>query len=277
MGFQKGEKMKEIDTSRISDEVRDIWDTNAPFWDEYMGEGKHFQHHLIGPTTERLLELQTDETVLDIACGNGLFSRRMAALGAHVVAFDFSQKFIECAKAHTTQHSDRIEYQVIDATDPDQLLSLGERRFDAAVCSMALMDMADIDPLLKSLPSLLKPNGRFVFSILHPCFNSARITKVIDQDDHGGELVTRYSLNVLSYITPTVSKGLGVIGQPVPQYYFHRPLSTLLTQCFKVGFLLDRFEEPVFKGEFQDQRPFSWVNFKEIPPVFVARMRISQL
>ena len=37
---------------------------------------------------------------------------------------------------------------------------------------MAMMDMIVIDPLLDSLAELLKPGGRFVFSLPHPCFNA---------------------------------------------------------------------------------------------------------
>ncbi len=36
---------------------------------------------------------------------------------------------------------------------------------------MALQDMADIRSLLRALPRLLTPAGRFVFSIPHPSFN----------------------------------------------------------------------------------------------------------
>ncbi len=37
---------------------------------------------------------------------------------------------------------------------------------------MALMDMADIEPLFSALRELLKPGGRFVFTVCHPAFNS---------------------------------------------------------------------------------------------------------
>src|SRR5712692_2297570 len=121
--------------SALSQTSRDICNTNAAEWDAYMGEGGGFQRVLIGPTTERLLDLKRDEQVLDIACGNGAFTRRMTALGAHVVASDFSEKFIELAKARTTEHADRITYHVVDATDAAQLLALGApHAFDAAVC-----------------------------------------------------------------------------------------------------------------------------------------------
>src|SRR5450759_4989842 len=121
----------------IHREVQEIWERNAAFWDEYMGEGGAFQRVLIGPTTDRLLDLKPGERVLDIACGNGAFARRMAALGARVVACDFAPTFIERAQARTTEHADRIEYRVIDTTDAAQLVALRKQSFDAAVCTMA--------------------------------------------------------------------------------------------------------------------------------------------
>ncbi len=268
--------MSEQVSEKLSAEVQEIWNENAAFWDDTMGEGNDFQRLLIGPAQERLLAIQPGEWVLDIACGNGNFARRLAELGAQVVAFDFSATFIARAQARTTAHAECIEYRVLDAADRTGLLALGRRRFDVAVCTMALMDMAEIDPLLESLPFLLKPGGRFVFSIMHPCFNSlgARC-RVVEEEDCEGELVTRYGLKISAYITPTTGKGLGIIGQPRPHHYFHRPLSLLFTHCFRAGFVLDGLEEPVFGLEAKGDRPFSWTNFKEIPPVLVARMRLG--
>jgi 2-polyprenyl-3-methyl-5-hydroxy-6-metoxy-1,4-benzoquinol methylase len=260
--------------SNLTEETKRIWDTNAAFWDEYMGEGNHFQRLLIGPATEQLLEIEPDHQVLDIACGNGNFSRRMADLGARVVAFDFSPTFIQRAQQHSESYKDRISFQVIDATDPGQLATLGKNRFNSAVCNMALMDIPDIDPLINTLPSLLKPNGRFVFSISHPCFNSIGSSKIIEEEDREGEMITTSGIKITQYIRNTVAKGLGVIGQPEPQLYFHRPISDYLKSCIQAGFVLDGMEEPVFPGDLKHEHPFSWANFKEIPPVLIVRMRL---
>ena len=161
-------------------------------------------------------------------------------------------------------------------TSREQLLALGERRFDAAVCTMALMDMAAIEPLLAGLSRLLKVGGRFVFSVPHPCFNSAspRMKKVVEIEERDGEISTEYAIKVSAYIRPTVAKGVAMLGQPAAQYYFERPISLLFDTCFRAGFALDGLVEPVFELPPRPERPGSWENFPEIPPVLVARMRL---
>src|SRR5512136_1220237 len=94
--------------------TRAAWNANAAYWDERMGDdGNDFVNTLIWPPTERLLDLRAGERVLDIACGNGLYARRLAALGAQVVAFDFAAEFIALARQRTPEDA-RVSYQVLD-------------------------------------------------------------------------------------------------------------------------------------------------------------------
>jgi 2-polyprenyl-3-methyl-5-hydroxy-6-metoxy-1,4-benzoquinol methylase len=263
------------DFDALNQEVQDIWNQNAAFWDEQMGEeGNTWHKELIRPAVERLLKLKPGELVLDVACGNGLFSRHMAHLGAQVVATDFSEKLIELAKARTTKHAERIEYRVIDATNEEQLLTLGKRRFDAAVCNMAIMDMSSITPLLSALSQLLKANGRFVFSIPHPCFNNGS-TLVAEQQDKEGEFITTYAVKVAKYLGGTPKKGVAIIGQPAKQYYFDRPLHVLFNACFDVGFVLDGLEEPAFEKPKESKLALKWSDLREIPPILAARLRLT--
>ena len=241
-----------------------------------MKEGNRHSKELVWPAQERLLGLRRGESVLEVACGNGNFARRMARAGAKVVASDFSETFIDLAKARTVEDADLIDYRVLDATDSGQLLALGEERFDAAVCTMALFDMAAIEPLAASLARLLKPRGRFVFSIIHPCFESPKVAKVAETHESSrGGVLTTYSVKVTDYATPFVAKGTGVRGEPAAHWYFHRPLSMIFGACFEAGFVLDGIEEPVFRSSDRGNSPGSWSNYREIPPALVARMRLS--
>lgn len=60
-------------------------------------ESNYFHCDIVRPNVEKLLEINKNDLVLDIACGNGNFSERMAKQGATVVAFDYSSKMIELA------------------------------------------------------------------------------------------------------------------------------------------------------------------------------------
>src|SRR5437588_3046728 len=96
---------KGINLATLNQETQEVWNQNAVFWDKAMGDGNQFQRVLVGPASERLLQVQPGEEVLEIACGNGVFARRLAELGARVVASDFSEKMLEQARKHITAHS----------------------------------------------------------------------------------------------------------------------------------------------------------------------------
>ncbi len=258
--------------ARLVAEVRDIWDAKAAFWDERMGEGNMFQLELIGPAVERLLAVRPEEQILDVGCGNGVTSRRLVRLGARVVAIDFSTRFLELARSRSDDLSHRIDYRLVDATDEDQLLALGEGRFDALVCNMVLMDMPVIDPLMRAAVRLLSSGGRFVFAVQHPAFNSNAVRLCAETETRGdGVEVTRHAVKVSDYLVVPAGKGTGMPGEPEPHWYFHRPLHELFDAFFRAGFVLDGLEEPALMTQNMNPHPLSWSNLPGIPPVLVAR------
>ena len=255
---------------------REAWDANAAVWDARMGdEGNDFFNILCWPVVASFLDPQPDQHILDIACGNGLTSRRLALLGANVTAFDFSTELIKLASVRSNPDS-RIRYHVIDATDESALRALGEHSFDSALCNMALFDMADLEPLFRALPKLLKPKGVFVFSLTHPAFNNASTVHVLEEVDDEGDIKTVYSVKTSRYMTPFQAKGLALRNQPTPQMYFERPLQYYLNLGFQNGFVMDAFAERAFPPEHPQTSPLGWGGkFSEIPPALVVRLRRS--
>ncbi|MBN1918150.1 MAG: class I SAM-dependent methyltransferase [Verrucomicrobia bacterium] len=262
--------------TEFGDEVRRIWDRNAEWWDDRIGDGNAYQIELIEPAQERLIRIESGTTILDIACGAGRFSRRMAELGGHVVAFDFSERFIARAKQRTPAEMTNVEYHVADATDEAELLKFGAQRFDGAVATIALMDIADVGPLFRALARLLKPGGWFVFSVLHPCFQGAQRRLFTEMDDDGeGRITFRSGVAIMQYLTPRAHLGEGIMGQPEPHYYFTRPLSVLFAAGFESGFVLDGLIESAFEPGRGDGRSVTSKNMPEIPVILAARMRLT--
>ena len=252
----------------LHDEVRSAWDQLAGFWDERMEAGATWQRHLIQPSVERLLQLEPGERVLEIASGNGEFARRMSELGGHVLATDFSEEMLRRARSHGGE----VQYRYADATEEESLLALGESgSFDAVVSNMAIMDMESIAPMAAAASQLLKPAGRFVFSTLHPAFNSGDVRPMIELDLEG-KVTEIYSVKVSSYSRSSSGKGVAIPGQPVEQWYFHRPLWMILQPFFERGFALDGLEEPLVDPDQGKPGTPTYV-YTQLPGVLVARMR----
>ena len=213
----------------VKDNGLTAWEENAEFWDEQMGdESNYFHCDIVRPNVERLLAINENDTVLEVACGNGNFAQRMAKQGANIVAFDYSPKMIELAIKRRSDVLDRVCFKVCDATNYDELLELRqEKLFTKAVANMAIMDISEISPLFKAIYDMLDENGVFVFATHHPCFT-------YENED---------------YFTSCINKGIAIEGQPVLQNYYHRSISDLLNTAFEVGFILDGFYEVPFEGE----------------------------
>jgi 2-polyprenyl-3-methyl-5-hydroxy-6-metoxy-1,4-benzoquinol methylase len=104
---------------------------------------------------------------LDVACGQGRITRELARRGASLIGIDLSDVLLEMARAAENEEPLGITYVSGDATSEQALV--GET-FDLVVCSHGLADIDDLDGALTTVSRVLRPGGRFVFSILHPCF-----------------------------------------------------------------------------------------------------------
>lgn len=103
------------------------------------------------------------KTVLDVGCGTGLYSIRLAEAGADVTAVDVSSKMIEVARRKA---QDRGQYIWFDQADMSKL-PYENRTFDMVV-SITALEFAD-DPLiaLMEMARVLKPGGKLILGILN--------------------------------------------------------------------------------------------------------------
>lgn len=187
---------------------------------------------LTDPVTVSLFDLVGDvagQRVLDVACGHGRISRGLARKGASVVGVDVSAAML--AKAEEFEHQEPlgIRYLRSDAADPELLPG---NEYDAAVCSMGLSDIDNLDGTLANLRRLLRPGGTFAFCILHPCFPGIEGVSGAWPSD-GSYYDERYW---------QADGALSTLRQQVGAN--HRTLSTYLNTLHHHGFTLTRTAEP---------------------------------
>ena len=64
-----------------TEESKKIWEENAQFWDNAMGdESNEFHREVVRPKVTELLSPNPADYILDIACGNGNYSSYLAPL-----------------------------------------------------------------------------------------------------------------------------------------------------------------------------------------------------
>lgn len=103
----------------------------------------------------------TGKSILDLACGEGFYSRKFKQKGASlVVGVDISEKMVELAKQEEAKNKLDIQYIIGD------VLELGKiGNFDFVVASYLLNYAQTKEQLLKMCQNIfinLKPGGRFV-------------------------------------------------------------------------------------------------------------------
>ena len=121
------------------------WDPQA-----YERNGA-FVHGLAGGVLE-WLNAQMGEFILDLGCGDGQLTQRIAATGAHVLGVDASQEMVVAARERG------IEAEQANA----ESLPFHDATFDAVFSNAALHWVRDQDAMLAQVHRVLKPGGRFV-------------------------------------------------------------------------------------------------------------------
>lgn len=193
----------------------------------------------VHPTIARHLPDLTGEidgqSVLDVACGEGYWSRRMARSGASVTGVDLSQALLDIAEARREDIGHSLSYLLDDA---QALSRLSEESFDGALCILALMDIPDLEAVFRAVHRVVRPDGWFGIVITHPCFEGPHASWL---DDDDGDL-TRSARMYLTEGHWVSSYPLGVRGQVGA---WHGTLSTYVTTSIRSGWAIEHMIEPV--------------------------------
>jgi SAM-dependent methyltransferase len=136
---------------------------------EYDNIGREYQEskrlpfriHIEEHTMFELLPDLAGLSVVDLACGEGVYSRKLLRRGAaRVVGVDISPEMVSLARREEQAEPLGAEYVVADVATVD----IGER-FDVALCSF-LFNYArsrnELRSLVESVAGLLRPGGRVI-------------------------------------------------------------------------------------------------------------------
>lgn len=112
------------------------------------------------------LGLKPGDAVVDLGCGPGLYTSRLARQGLRVTGVDFSANSLAYARDQARREGLEIEYVQRSYLQLDF-----ESRFDVALLiyfDLGVLSDEDRDEVLRRTNRALKPGGTFVFDVLTP-------------------------------------------------------------------------------------------------------------
>jgi SAM-dependent methyltransferase len=170
--------------------------------------------------------------VLDLGCGTGELTRRLAQGGAAVTAVDISDAMLRIAEG---QGGAAISYL---KDDIQSLSRLPSGSWDLAVACLCLMDLPDQAAVFQAAARVLVVGGEMVWTILHPCFQSPFSEARADDLGFISErLVREYRAAQWRSSRPGTVRGQ--VGA------HHRPVADYLNSFVGAGFHIERVAEPL--------------------------------
>ncbi|OLP16554.1 SAM-dependent methyltransferase [Leptolyngbya sp. 'hensonii'] len=148
--------------------TQELYNGTASSW--VRGEPSSLSDFTARPAVLELCEPIAGLQILDLGCGEGYCSRELRRRGAgEVVGVDLSQGMIAAAQAQEEREPLGINYEVGCATD---LTRFGDRQFDqvVAVFLFNYLTLAQTQECMTEVIRILRPGGRFIFSVPHPAF-----------------------------------------------------------------------------------------------------------
>ena len=238
--------------------VAACWEANAETWTRHARAGYDLYRDLQNtPVFLANLPDIAGLNGLDIGCGEGGNTRKLAERGARMTAIDIAPTFIRHAREAETQAPLGITYLESDGT----ALPFANDSFDFATAFMSLMDMHRQDLGIAEAARVLRPGGFLQFSILHPCF--APPNRKVLRDAQGnvtGLLITEYfsdpagAIEVWRFGAAPEHEKAGVEPFRVPR--FHRTLSEWVAMIVAAGLTIEHMAEPRVDAQTAQAEPY---------------------
>ena len=230
------------------------WGDVAEWYDALVGDdGSEYHRKVVIPGVLRLLELNKLHTdrphLLDLACGQGVLCRKLAEMGCGVTGVDAAAPLIEAARRRNREDKLSIEYLVADVTellaeDGTPQYGLRTATYDAVTIVLSIQNITPLSPVWQACHALLKPGGRLVVVMMHPCFRIPKQSDWLwDEESFTQVRVIRQYLGG-SDVEIQTHPGDAAHGlDDSSTTHFHRPLQAYINTMGNAGLYIDNIQE----------------------------------
>lgn len=211
------------------------WQSSSATYNRQVGQlGSHYHQALLIPAALRLLGLQGGDSLLDLGCGQGVFSRHLPS-SVKYHGLDLSTSLIKLANKYKGSSTHRFD--VFDLTKPYR----NPASFTHALFLLSLQNISDGRQAILNASTSLKSGGKLLLILNHPCF---RIPRQSSWEIDSSNKIQYRRIN--RYLTPleipmqsNPSQGI----RSAVTWNYHHSLSTYFNWLQQAGFHITTLEE----------------------------------
>lgn len=235
MAFHTKSKTRPASNGMKKGAQKTSWEPVAAWYDELLQGDDTYQAQVILPNLMRLLP--PEGHIIDIACGQGFFSRHYAEKGAHVLGVDISASLIGHARKN---ESAVLQFAVASA---DHIPVAKSSSFDGAMIVLALQNIKELQETCMEAARVLKKGAALVIVLNHPCFRIPKASSWGFDEEENVQYRRADRYGVPFSVSVDMTPGARNKNEKIETVSFHRPLQEYVKALSKTGFSIVGLEE----------------------------------
>ncbi len=219
------------------------WGGVAAWYNTHLSTNDDTYHaKVVFPNLLRMLGDLSGKKVLDLACGQGIFSEKLREGGAFVTGIDLGKELIAIAESRNKSIKEKGSHKIVyHVGSADDLYMLKNAQFDIVVCVLAIQNIENLSKTIAEVKRVLTKSGKAYFVLNHPSFRNPKQTGwgYNESENKQYRRVDEYmsESHVKIDMTP------GSSSEKKFTVSFHRPLQVYMKAFSKNGFAMTRLEE----------------------------------
>jgi len=238
------------------------WQKVSKWYNKSVGDEGHYYHqHIIMPNLKRILKLKENESILDLACGQGVLERNLDK-NIEYVGIDLAGNLIR--EANDKKINPNHRFYVADVSKD---LPITKTDFDKGTIVLALQNIKKPFGVIRTFAKHLKKGGQLVIVLNHPIFR-------IPQHSSWGEDLNKkiQYRRIDGYMTP---QEIPIVAHPgkiesEKTWSFHYPLSAYSEMLFDNGFCIENIEEWISDKKSTGSKAYMEDKARKEFPLFMA-------
>ncbi len=214
--------------------VKSSWGKSADWYDSYLKQDDSYHSTIVLPNLLKIMKIKPGQRILEVGGGTGFFASEFVKAGAVVTVTDIAQELLDLGIKKYPQ----VNFKKCKGSQVDEKFDADF--FNLATIVLALQNIEDYEPTLRSIAKVMKGGARLYIVLNHPVLRIPRQSSWVWDEKNNTQF-----RRIDGYMTENAVPMQMHPGKNPEEktWSFHRPLSAYFRAFRASGFVVTRLDE----------------------------------